>query len=296
MAARDTLSLAVFMETDMTADNSEQIKDWNGPLGQRWVEDQETLDALTAPFGTAAMAAAEVAAGERAIDVGCGCGATSIALAEAVGRAGAVLGVDVSRAMLDLARKRASGLQHLRFEEGDASAARLPEGQDLIFSRFGGMFFADPVPAYAHLRRSLKPGGRLAMACWQGARENLWAAVPVQAARTALGITPQPADPFAPGPFAFGDAERVRGLLSEAGFRDFEAEAFDAPMFMGDTPKAAALSSTRLGPVARLARESGPDKLDTIVSAVEAALTPLAAKDGRVALPGRAWIFTAQAS
>jgi len=279
----------------MAGDNSEQIKDWNGPLGQRWVEDQETLDALTAPFGAAAIEAAEPAAGERVNDLGCGCGATSIALAEAVGRGGTVLGVDISRPMLDLARRRGAGLQQLKFEEADASSARLPDGQDLIFSRFGGMFFADPAPAYAHLRRALKPGGRLAMVCWQGAKENLWAAVPVQAARTALGITPAPPDPFAPGPFAFGDAERVRGILKDAGFTDIEAEAFENPMFMGDTPNAAALSSTRLGPVSRLVREAGPDKLDIIVRAVEAALTPLAATDGRVALPGRAWIFTAQA-
>jgi SAM-dependent methyltransferase len=282
-------------EADMAGDNSEQIRDWNGPLGQRWVEDQTTLDRLTAPFGLAALTAVAASHGERAIDVGCGCGATSIALAEAVGNGGSVLGVDVSRPMLDIARRRGANLPQLRFEEADASNASLPQDQDLLYSRFGVMFFAAPVPAFAHLRRTLKESGRLAFVCWQGPKENLWASVPVQAARTALGVTPPPADPHAPGPFAFADGDRVRMILLEANFRDADVEPFDAPMSMGETIRAAAESAARIGPVSRLAREAGPDALPRIIDAVEAALTPLAARDGSVALPGRAWIVTAQA-
>jgi SAM-dependent methyltransferase len=279
----------------MAGDNSEQIKDWNGPLGQRWVEDQATLDGLTAPFGEVAIRAARVIPGERIIDIGCGCGTTSIALARAVGSAGTVLGVDVSRPMLEVARKRGAGLPQLEFEEADASTANLPSEQDLLYSRFGAMFFAAPVPAFAHLRRSLRPSGRLALVCWQGPKENLWASVPVQAARTALGITPPPADPHAPGPFAFADANRVRMILLEADFRDVVADSFEHQMSVGDSPRTAAEASIRIGPVARLARETGPDSLPRIIDAVEAALTPLAARDGHVALPGRAWIVTAQA-
>lgn len=280
----------------MTGDNSEQIRDWNGPLGERWVLDQETLDQMTGPFGEAALKAADARPGERVIDVGCGCGATSMALAKAVGAGGSVLGVDVSRPMLELARKRAGGVSNLRFEEGDASSARLPDAQDLLYSRFGIMVFAQPVAAFAHMRQSLRAGGRLAFVCWQSPGDNLWASVPVQAARTALGITPTPPDPNAPGPFAFADAERVRGILTEAGFRDVAADPFDSPMGLGGSVRAAAEASARLGPVARLVREAGPDKLPAIIDAVEAALKPLAARDGSVALPGRAWIFTAQAA
>jgi hypothetical protein len=157
------------------------------------------------------------------------------------------------------------------------------------------MFFAAPVPAFAHLRRSLRDSGRLAFVCWQGPKENLWASVPVQAARTVLGITPPPADPHAPGPFAFADADRVRMILLEANFRDVAADPFDHAMSVGDSPRAAAEASVRIGPVARLAWETGPESLPRIIDAVVAALAPLAARVGGIALPGRAWIVTARA-
>jgi SAM-dependent methyltransferase len=279
----------------MADDNSEQIRDWNGPLGQRWVTDQEILDALTAPFGDAALRAAGAQPGERIVDIGCGCGTTSISLAEAVGRDGSVLGVDVSRPMLEVARRQGTRLSQLRFEEADASSAALPGEQDLLYSRFGIMFFAAPVPAFVHLRRSLKATGRLAFVCWQAAKENLWATVPVLAGRTALGINPPPMDPHAPGPFAFADADRVRTILLEAGFSDFDAEPFEHAMAIGDSPRQAAEQSARVGPLARLVREAGPEHLPKIVDAVEAALAPLAARNGSVSLPGRSWIITAQA-
>jgi SAM-dependent methyltransferase len=279
----------------MASDNSEQIREWNGPLGERWAREQEVMDQLAGPFGQAALTAAAAREGERAIDIGCGCGDTSIALAQAVGSRGSVLGLDVSAPMLGVARQRAAGLAQLRFEQADASQAPLPEGQDLLYSRFGVMFFDAPVPAFAHLRRSLKPAGRLAFVCWQSAKENLWASVPVAAGRTALGITPPPADPHAPGPFAFADADRVQSILSEAGFAEISAEPFSYSMPMGDSPRKAAEESARLGPLARLVREAGPEHLPKIVDAVEAVLRPLAARDGSVSLPARAWIVTAHA-
>ncbi len=280
----------------MAGDNSEQIRDWDGPVGERWAAEQETLDQLTAPYGEAALKAADARRGERVIDIGCGCGDTSLTLARAVEADGAVLGVDVSGPMLDVARRRAAaaGLRQVRFEQADASSARLPDGQDLLFSRFGVMFFAAPVPAFAHLRRALKDTGRLAFVCWQGPKENPWAMVPIAAARAALGVTQPPADPHAPGPFAFGDANRVRMILLEANFRDVVAEPFESPMPLGSTARSAAEAAARIGPVSRLVREAGPEKLPLIVDAVEKALEPLATKD-RVALPGRTWIVNAKA-
>ncbi len=280
----------------MAGDNSEQIRDWDGPVGERWAAEQETLDQLTAPYGEAALKAADARRGERVIDIGCGCGDTSLTLARAVEADGAVLGVDVSGPMLDVARRRAAaaGLRQVRFEQADASSARLPDGQDLLFSRFGVMFFAAPVPAFAHLRRALKDTGRLAFVCWQGPKENPWAMVPIAAARAALGMTQPPADPHAPGPFAFGDANRVRMILLEANFRDVVAEPFESAMPLGSTARSAAEAAARIGPVSRLVREAGPEKLPLIVDAVEKALEPLATKD-RVALPGRTWIVNAKA-
>jgi SAM-dependent methyltransferase len=281
----------------MADDNSAQIEEWNGRLGETWVIEQEVLDGLTRPFGEAAVTAANPRPGEQVIDIGCGCGDSSLSLARLVGEGGRVLGVDVSRPMLEMARRRAqaAGLANLTFEQADASSAGLPEGRDLLYSRFGVMFFAAPVPAFAHLRRSLKGNGRMAFICWRAPRDNPWATVPVLAGRQALGIEGAPSDPHAPGPFAFADDSRVRGILLEAGFRDVKAEPFDGHMLLGSSARSAAEATARIGPLGRLVRENGPEHLPKILDAVEKALAPLAAKDGSVAPPAGAWVVTAKA-
>lgn len=205
--------------------------------------------------------------------------------------------MDISKPMLEVARHRAKaeGAGNVTFEQADASTAPLFHDRDLLFSRFGVMFFAAPAPAFAHLRRALKDSGRLAFVCWQGPRENPWAIVPVMAARAALKLDGPPADPHAPGPFAFGDAGRVRAILQEANFKDVNAEPLEHPMPLGESPRDAAEQATRLGPVSRLVREMGEERLPVIIEAVEKALEPFAARDGSIALAGRAWIVTARA-
>ena len=192
--------------------------------------------------------------------------------------------------MLEVARKRAAGIENVTFLQADASIAALPGPFDVLVSRFGVMFFDDPVATFTHLRGALKPGGRLAFVCWKTARENPWASLPAQAARQAIGADPTPADPHAPGPFAFGDGERLKGILREAGFRDIAIEGFEAPMYLGSSPHSAAEGVTRIGPASRIAIDAGPDHLPAIVQAIEGALQPHAAADGSVFLPGRTWI------
>src|SRR4051812_29896947 len=221
----------------MSADNSEQIAEWNGVLGQRWVAMQREIDRIVVPFGDAAMKAAGPQPRERVIDIGCGCGDTSIEIARRVGTAGAVTGVDVSQPMLEVARSRAAlaNYPHLVFRDGDASAAELPRDQDLLFSRFGVMFFSEPSAAFRHLRKSLRTGGRCVFVCWRAPRDNPWTMVPLSAARKAMGVTPPPADPNAPGPFAFADEERLRGILGDAGFDTIDVQRFDASLTLGAT-------------------------------------------------------------
>nr|MDQ6924504.1 class I SAM-dependent methyltransferase [Pseudomonadota bacterium] len=233
--------------------------------------------------------------GERAIDVGCGCGDTSIELARRVGAAGAVLGVDVSQPMLAVARSRGAlaNCAHLTFSDGDASEAALPANTDLLFSRFGVMFFSQPTPAFSHMRKSLRAGGRCVFVCWRAPRDNPWAMTPLSAARTAMNITPAPADPNAPGPFAFADQVRLRAILSGARFGDIDVQRFDAAISLGATPRSAAEKLVQVGPVARLVREVGAEHLPVILDAVECALVPLAAPDGRVSLNGSTWIVSA---
>ena len=279
----------------MPGDNSEQIAEWNGALGERWVAMQREIDRIVVPFGDAALKIAAPQPKERVIDIGCGCGDTSIEIARIVGEAGAVLGIDVSQPMLDVARSRGAlaNCAHLSFREGDASDARLPARNDLLFSRFGVMFFSQPAPAFRHLRRSLRAGGRCVFVCWRAPRDNAWAMIPLSAARTAMGVTPAPADPDAPGPFAFADEERLRAILSSAGFGAIEMQRFDAALSLGATPRSAAEKLVQVGPVSRLVREVGAEHLPIITDAVERALVPLAAPDGQVSLNGSIWIASA---
>jgi SAM-dependent methyltransferase len=281
-------------QSAMPTDNSDQIAEWNGALGQRWAQGRADIDGIVVPFGDAALRTAAPQRAEHVIDVGCGCGDTSIELGRRVGPQGSVLGVDVSRPMLEVARARAGqGAPRLSFMEADASVAQLPSATDLLYSRFGVMFFAAPVPALRHLRAALRARGRFVFACWRTPRDNPWAMAPLVAARKALGITPPPWDPHSPGPFAFADDARLRDLLAQAGFENVDMQRFDAPVFLGATPREAAENAARLGPTSMLVRELGLERLPAIVDGVEAALRELAAPDGHVSLNGSAWIVSA---
>jgi SAM-dependent methyltransferase len=280
----------------MTSANAAQIAEWNGEQGQRWVQLQQQMDAMIEPFGQAALQAGAPQTGERVLDIGCGCGATTLVLARAVAPRGQVLGVDVSAPMLAVARRLAAAAPELplRFVEADAATAELPHGQDLLFSRFGMMFFDQPAAALHHLRGALRPGGRCAFVCWRAPRDNPWAMAPLMAARKALGITPPPADPHAPGPFAFADEQRLHGLLSAAGFGGIDIRRVDVLLRVGSDAQDAAERSLRIGPVSRLAREVGPAHEPLMRQAMAQALAALAAADGSVQLGGSTWVVTAR--
>jgi len=273
--------------------NAAQIADWNGAVGQRWAAEQAKLDALIRPFGEAVLAAAKASPGDSVLDIGCGCGETSIPLAKTVGAGGQVLGVDVSAPMLEIARQRSAGLANVSFLEADASQANLPGGHSLLVSRFGVMFFDAPASAFRHIGSALAPGARLAFVCWQPAAANPWATVAARAALQAMGMPAPQADPRAPGPFAFADTDYVTGILSEAGFRNVAASPVQGDMRLGDTLTDAAESSLKVGPAARIAREAGPEAFPKLLAAVEGALAPFASPSGAVVLPGRTWVFTA---
>jgi len=256
------------------------------------------LDRITSPFGDAALAAARAQPGERVIDVGCGCGDSSLTLGRSVGEKGAVLGVDVSEPMLAVAARRArdEGLAHVAFRHADAAVVRLEPDRDLIYSRFGVMFFDDPQAAFANIRRWLTPAGRIAFCCWRPPSENPYFYVPVGAARAALDYDPPLMDPYAPGPFAFADVERLRGLMAAAGFAGFNADRFDTEVWVGADVEAAAETMTMFGPVARLIREVGEHSRPVAKEAVAEAFVPIARPDGSVWLGGSTWIVTARAA
>jgi SAM-dependent methyltransferase len=281
---------------DATAANAEQIHYWNEVAAPKWLALQQKIDAQLRPLGLEAMDRARVGAGERVVDVGCGAGDTTIELARRVGGSGGVLGVDVCSPLLERTaeRVRAAGLDNVRLENADAQTYALPAGQyDLVFSRFGVMFFADPAAAFANLRKGLRPGGRLAFVCWQALARNAWVAVPLAAASRIVALPP-PVAAEAPGPFAFADIQRVHRILEGAGFVDLGVDELVQPLTIGgggDVADAVELL-LQIGPLAGVLREVDPQVRSHVAVVVRAALVPYQSNAG-LEMQAAAWVVTA---
>jgi SAM-dependent methyltransferase len=274
------------------AANSEQHEYWNGPGGQRWVAHQEALDRTVRPFGQAALARLALRPGEHVLDVGCGTGETLLAIAEQVGKKGSVTGIDLSAPMLSLARARAPFATLL---EGDASAQPFARKFDALYSRFGVMFFADPIGAFTHLGSALLAGGRLAFACWGSLADNPWYTLPMAAARAVL---PEPALPWqddaGPGPFAFADQARVIEILSAAGFCAIDVAPCADQVVLSQTGLAAAVQfALTVGPASRLVKDAAPEDRQRVAEAVGRALAPHVHGD-QLIVQGTAWVVSAR--
>ncbi len=274
--------------------NSDQVAYWNARAGETWVAKNAQLDRQLLPLGREVMRALAIMPGEQVLDVGCGCGQTSLGIADQVGDDGIVLGADISAPMLALARSRAqaAAVNQVQFVEADAQVYEFGAGRfDVIFSRFGVMFFADPAAAFANLRRALRPGGRLGFVCWRDVSLNLFMTLPMAAAAPLLPATAPPADPHAPGPFAFADPDRLRQLLNSAGFDAITLTPHDQAIGGGDLDETASLALT-IGPLGVAMREN-PHLAPKIRERVREAVAPHLTADG-VLLASASWIVTAQ--
>ena len=277
--------------------NADQVAYWNGPAGQRWAERQAAQDVLLKPVADLVIDRAKLKPGERVIDVGCGSGATAIAFAREVAPSGRVLGVDISGPMLERARQSAPKELSIDFVLADATVYPFePASFDVLASRFGVMFFADPALSFANMRKALRRSGRLAFACWREPRENPFFMAPLQAAYKHVPKLPQQG-PEDPGPFAFASEARVRRILGEAGFTGVEMEA--CPLLLdsaiGRGLDGAVQGALEIGPVSR-ALEGQPEELRKAAAAsIRDALAPFAKGDA-VLLPASVWIVTARAS
>lgn len=269
--------------------NSEQIEYWNGQAGETWVESQERTDKTLEPLSDRALSLAAVEAGEHALDVGCGCGTTTMRMAEMGGQA---TGMDISRPMLNLARERSKGLSNINFEEADASAANFSETYDLVFSRFGIMFFADPFAAFKNLATALKPQGRMLMMCWAAPKKNPWMFTAVNAARPLIPQPPAAQDPRAPGPFAFADPEYVTNILSEANLCNIKLDPFSTKLFVGQDAEQATNSQLRMGPFSRIFSELDETLQDKVLEIVKAAFKPHETDNG-IWLDANVWMISA---
>lgn len=274
--------------------NTDQIAYWNGQAGEKWVRHAQRLDALLEPFADEVLTTVSLIEGEHVLDVGCGAGALTLEAAFRVGDKRGAVGIDVSKPLLSLARLRATerGAPAF-FEEADAAVYRSERPVDALISRFGVMFFDDPVTAFANLRDSLKPEGRMTFACWQALSENDWARAPLEAALPLLAAPPAPPPPGAPGPFAFADKDRVASLLRDAGWKGIVIHPWLGRVTLpGDTNSEAARFMMELGPVARLVSEAGAD-LSQVEEALIGTLAAHTDQNGRVTMPAAAWIVSA---
>jgi SAM-dependent methyltransferase len=279
--------------------NEEQRRYWNEQAGPRWVASGDVLDKQLVGLSDALLERAAAKPGERVLDVGCGTGTTALPLARAVGPTGSVTGLDISATMLAAARERARReaspeLAKLDFIERDAQSGELgSECFDLVFSRFGVMFFADPAAAFRNLHRATAPDGRLCFLCWQSAAANPWASLPMQAIAPHVATGPAPA-PSAPGPFAFGDSERVRAILVNAGYAEIRIEGLGADFpFPAGGVDAALDFLQRMGPCSAPLAQAEPAARLAALAALRRALEPHVAGE-RVTLRSATWLVTAR--
>ena len=275
-----------------------QVTVWNEDVGSAWVTYADHFDATLEHFGEAALAALNVHSGERVVDIGCGAGATTLRLAAAAAPA-AVLGVDLSKPMLGLARQRATaaGLTNVTFAEHDVEAEPFGSGVvDAAYSRFGVMFFEQPVRAFTHVHESLVPSGRLGFVCFQSPFDNPFILVPTMAAAPILKMSP-PTSPTAPSPFAFADPARITEILTSAGFGSVVIEPGPTSALLGaaDDLPAMALRLLEQNPtMAALFAVATSEVQAEAVAATAAALAPHVA-DGMVTLGAATWVVTATA-
>jgi SAM-dependent methyltransferase len=269
--------------TGVHPSNADAATAWDGPTGDVWADNADQFDAGVARYLRPFLDATAIEPGMDVLDVGCGNGLTT---REAARRAASATGVDLSTRMLDIARRRAAadGLANVSFVQADVQVADLGQARyDRVISRNGVMFFGDPVAAFANLARAMKPAGRMVLLVWQPMTENPW----FTSFRSAVPGPLPPPD--GPGPFALGDPDRVRTLLTAAGFAEPDLRGVREPTYYGpDVTTAERYVSTMLGGLLAELDDAGRAEA---AAALRATLEEHMGPDG-VTYPSAMWIIT----
>lgn len=286
------------MTADAAPPPSDFVKFWNEILVPKFIKYKHVLVGGLGQHSAAIFPRLEINAGEKVMDVGAGFGDTAIMLARRVGPKGHVTAIDCCDAFLDFGRKDAAieGIANISFVEGDVQILPFKPEYDLVFSRFGTMFFENPVAAMRNMRRALKPGGRFTMIVWRDIADNPWLGA---AKAVALKHLPRPgADARAcgPGPFSMAEQEVVIAQMNASGFRDIAFERVDAPVRMGNSIEDAIGFQLALGPAGEIYREAGdkaPTKHDSLVTDLARLLKPHVTDDG-VYMASSSWVISAR--
>ena len=278
--------------------NAAQREFWNSPATRVWADQHERMDRVVAEFTKQILDLAAPQPGESVLDIGCGGGTTTLELAKRVGPTGRVLGADISENSIAQVQRRiaGAGLKQAEAVVADVAAHPFPpNGFDLVFSRFGVMFFADPTAAFANVRCAVKPGGRLSLAVFRTARENLWPQGPLEAVRHLLPPLPTPG-PEDPGPFSWADPARVHRILEGAGFREVKLIRLDPKMRLGPpggVTEAADFMMT-FGPLTRVLPSLALEQRDAVRAGVESFFRGHDGSEG-IVLPAANWVVQARA-
>lgn len=279
----------------MRTANRDEVEHWNdSERTGDWVIYQERYDRMLEPFRDPILDAAHLTGDEQVLDVGCGCGATTLAAARAIAP-GTAAGVDLSAAMLARARQNAaaSGLSNTSFEQADAQVHLFATSYDAVISRLGVMFFADPVVAFANLLAATRAGGRLAFACWQPLAKNEWLLVPMEALAGHVRL-PDPTGPGAPGMFSLAEPDRVRQVLGDAGWREISMADVTRPIPVGGGTLDEAIAFVRGRSIVRtMFADIDQATQDRAMESVREALATRAGSDG-VRLGAAIWLVTAR--
>ncbi|HEX4112071.1 MAG TPA: methyltransferase domain-containing protein [Stellaceae bacterium] len=270
----------------------EQLVYWRGDGGDRWIGESERTEMMLAPVAARLMAVALPRPGEAVLDVGCGLGPTTIELARQVGPSGRAVGLDLSAAMIAKARQHGAGAGNLEFIADDAAIHEFPAPfADLLFSRFGVMFFGDPTAAFTNLRKAMRPKGRIVFACWRRLSENPWMLNPLLAAYRHVPRLP-PASPDDPGPFSLADADRVTRILTAAGFSPPRFTPFDLAVDIagGGGLEAAVHQSMTIGATSRALQDQSDAVRAAAAQSIRDALAPYLKDDAKVEMPAAVWI------
>ena len=256
----------------MTFANAEQAAFWS-QLAPTWLELEDQLEQVSGPPGRLAMDLLGLAPGQRVVDLGCGSGGTTLELASRVGAEGGVLGVDIADEMLERGRERATqlGVTTVEFLNADVQVEDLGTARfDAAYSRFGVMFFDDPIAAFTNVRRALRPEGLLSFVCWQSVFDNEWMLIPGVAVASVTGSLPPMPGPGEPGPFSLADPDRVRSVLGAAGFAavDVVPHADELVIAEVDIPEIA-LSRARVGAAREALRDADDQTRQLAVAAIE---------------------------
>jgi SAM-dependent methyltransferase len=274
--------------------NPDQSALWNDRTGRTWAELSDMLDRLLAPFIPLLLDEIGLVPGSRILDVGCGAGALTLAAAQRAGRSGRCLGVDISAPLIEAARARADreGSDMAGFVQADAQTHRFDAaGFDILISRFGVMFFADPVAAFRNLRAAVRPEGRLACLAWRSAADNDFMTAAERAAAEILPQSPKRAA-NGPGQFGFADPDRVQAVLTESGWRGVAVRPVDVDCSLPEADLA--IYAERMGPVGDLLPTLDSAKRSEVERRVAAAFRSYV-RSGTARFTAACWMVTARA-